>query len=596
MGNTTIPNFSVVSSGNLGCNTTVTLMASSSTSAGITYTWSGPGSFTSAVQNPTINVPGDYTVSAFDISTGCVGQLTISVTSSTTLPIITATIIPATCTGTSTNNDGTIILGPNGVKYDLVVGGTYTGSATYVTAIPIPTNGVITNTLPNPTILTPYVVRVFGSNGCFKDTLLLLHPVNCFNNIFGITKAASTPSLINNKYEVTFTVTAVNASTNNVTDVMLNENLLTAFPGPSSYSIISPPVITSQGSNLVINAAFDGSTSISLTSPLTSTLLPNKRDTIVFTVRIDPNGFFGAFYNSVIGSGLDVNSLIVSDSSNDGFLWDPDMDGFPTNNNTPTPINLAPNTRLGIAKSGVASVKLSDDTYDFTYVVTVKNFGNDTLKLVQVKDSLARTIPLPAHFTIKSAPVATGTLLTVNTAFNGSSDISLLTGTNSLAPGQVDSIRFTINVTPDTVTVFRNTAMGYAVNQFSTATRDSSQTGNNPDVNNNGNPNEVSDSDPTVIVIPQTDLFIPEVITPNDDGKNDFFVIKGGRKLKLTVFNRWGNKVYEKGEYDNTWNGYPNTSGLILGHNKLPQGTYYYIIEFSDGENKPITGYVVLQY
>jgi len=598
IGNTTIPNFTVTASGNLGCNTTVTLMAYSSTTAGITYTWSGPGSFTSAIQNPTINVGGGYTVSAFDISSGCVSSLTISVLTDTTLPIISATIIPATCTGTSTNNDGTIVLGPNGVKFDLVTGATYTGTANYITAAPIPTNGIITNTLTNPSFTTAYTVRIFGFNGCFKDTTLILQPINCFNNIFGLTKAASTPSLVNNKYEVTFTVTAVNASFADLTNVSLNENLSTAFPIPTTYTIISPPVVTSQGSSLTINPAFNGSSQISLTSPSTSTLLSAKRDTIVFTVRIDPNGFFGPYFNSVIGFANDVNSLVVTDSSNDGFAWDPDADGFPTNNNIPTVINIAPNTRLGISKAGVLSDRLSDNSYDITYIVTVRNFGNDSLKLVQVKDSINKTVPLPANFTIKNAPSVTGTLLTVNAAFNGITDINLLSGLNTLAPGDVDTVRFTINVKPDTVTVFRNTAMGYAVNQFSTATRDSSQTGYNPDVNGNGNPNEVSDSDPTVIIIPSSDLFIPDVFTPNDDGKNDNFVIKGisGKKVKLTVFNRWGNKVYEKSEYDNTWNGYPNASGLILGNNKLPQGTYYFIIEFANGEYKPITGYVVLQY
>ena len=79
---------------------------------------------------------------------------------------------------------------------------------------------------------------------------------------------------------------------------------------------------------------------------------------------------------------------------------------------------------------------------------------------------------------------------------------------------------------------------------------------------------------------------------------NDLFVIKGieGRTVKITVFNRWGNKVYENEAYDNTWNGTPNVSGLIIGNNKLPQGTYYYIVEFEDGNDKNINGYVVLQY
>jgi gliding motility-associated-like protein len=88
------------------------------------------------------------------------------------------------------------------------------------------------------------------------------------------------------------------------------------------------------------------------------------------------------------------------------------------------------------------------------------------------------------------------------------------------------------------------------------------------------------------------------VFTPNGDGKNDFFVIKGitGRVVKLTVFNRWGNLVYEVNAYDNTWNGTPNVSALIIGNSKLPQGTYFFIAEFEDGKTKTINGYVVLQY
>jgi gliding motility-associated-like protein len=75
-------------------------------------------------------------------------------------------------------------------------------------------------------------------------------------------------------------------------------------------------------------------------------------------------------------------------------------------------------------------------------------------------------------------------------------------------------------------------------------------------------------------------------------------VIKGisGREVKLTVFNRWGNKVYGSDAYANTWDGSSNVSGLILGNTKLPQGTYYYVAEFMDGADKPINGYIVLQY
>jgi gliding motility-associated-like protein len=89
---------------------------------------------------------------------------------------------------------------------------------------------------------------------------------------------------------------------------------------------------------------------------------------------------------------------------------------------------------------------------------------------------------------------------------------------------------------------------------------------------------------------------VPQGFSPDGDGKNETWFIKGlPAGNKVTVFNRWGSKVFEQTEYSNTWNGFPNVSGA-LGSNKLPQGTYYYIIEFNDKSIKPLNGFVVLQY
>ncbi len=584
----------------LGCNTTVTLSVITAPTSTLTFDWSGPSSFTSTAQTPTTSVAGDYTVTVTDLANGCQNTVAITVGFSTVIPVYSVTITPATCTGTLSNNDGTIMISGNSSTdtYDISQAATYTGTATYATANAIGF-GILTNTLVNPSSATPYTIRVFSNNGCFKDTTVILTPVSCTVapvTTLGMTKAASTPTFVNNSaYNVTYTVVATNVSSGNMTNFSIIDNLNNTFPSPATFSVITPPVVTSLNSSLTINAGYDGSLQTDLLSPLTSTLGAGKKDTIVFTVQINPNGFFGPFNNSAVGSGIDSNSIAVADSSNTGFAWDPDNDGDPTNNDIPTTVTLNAKPSIGVAKSGSATV-LEDKTIDVTYVITVKNLGNDTLRNVQVLDTLR--IPSPAQFNIKSGP-STSSGLAANSNYNGISDIRLLDANLSkLAPGQTETITFVVNITPESVKSITNTAIGLGLGSQGPIVRDTSNNGSDPDPNGNLDATENGENIPTIVELPDRDLFIPEVFTPDGDGRNDFFVIKGieGRTVKLTVFNRWGNKVYSSDAYDNTWSGTPNTGGLTIGSGKLPQGTYYYIVEFEDGEDDPVNGYVVLQY
>lgn len=66
-------------------------------------------------------------------------------------------------------------------------------------------------------------------------------------------------------------------------------------------------------------------------------------------------------------------------------------------------------------------------------------------------------------------------------------------------------------------------------------------------------------------------LKIPNLFTPNGDGLNDRFEIKGLEyypENRLLIFNRWGNEVYNVKTYKNDWDG-----------STLGEGTYYYIFE-----------------
>lgn len=88
--------------------------------------------------------------------------------------------------------------------------------------------------------------------------------------------------------------------------------------------------------------------------------------------------------------------------------------------------------------------------------------------------------------------------------------------------------------------------------------------------------------------------------SPNGDGVNDTWFIDGIEAFpdnKVSIFNRWGNLVYEASGYDNSikvWKGTTNTGMLIGNDNTLPDGTYFYSLDWGKGK-KASTGYVVIK-
>lgn len=79
---------------------------------------------------------------------------------------------------------------------------------------------------------------------------------------------------------------------------------------------------------------------------------------------------------------------------------------------------------------------------------------------------------------------------------------------------------------------------------------------------------------------------IPKGISPDGDGKNDFFDLSNYEVDHLKIFNRYGMVVYEMDHYQKEWGGYSDSG------KELPDATYYYYIRFQNGESK--TGWVYL--
>ena len=72
---------------------------------------------------------------------------------------------------------------------------------------------------------------------------------------------------------------------------------------------------------------------------------------------------------------------------------------------------------------------------------------------------------------------------------------------------------------------------------------------------------------------------LPNAFTPNDDGINDSYHIRGLEycgPAELIVFNRWGNEVYRQSDYDNNWRGQSSNG------EELPQGTYFVVLEYKE--------------
>ncbi len=87
------------------------------------------------------------------------------------------------------------------------------------------------------------------------------------------------------------------------------------------------------------------------------------------------------------------------------------------------------------------------------------------------------------------------------------------------------------------------------------------------------------------------ELEIYNAFTPNNDGINDFFVVRANQKLdnyKLIIINRWGNKLYESHSLSDKWDGKYNGK-------RCSTSTYFYIINYSyKGQKKVKKGFVYL--
>ncbi len=282
----------------------------------------------------------------------------------------------------------------------------------------------------------------------------------------------------------------------------------------------------------------------------------------------------GFISNQATAEGTDPNGNVVTDLSDDNSNFE----------NDPTVSTLCQNPAISLEKTGV----FNDDNGDgipqegetITYAFTVTNIGNVTVYDIMVED------PLPG-IEIIGGPIAV--------LEPGESDSDTFSATYAITQTDIDNGEVV------------NQAIATGVDAQGTIVEDESDDPNdltNVDIDGDGEPD-----DPTVTVIPnvagaQFEIF--NGITPNGDGLNDFFEVRGiqdypGNNVK--IFNRWGVLVWETDNYggttgeENVFSGESNGRATINAGELLPTGTYFYILNFTGNTNpgeSSYTGYLYL--
>lgn len=192
------------------------------------------------------------------------------------------------------------------------------------------------------------------------------------------------------------------------------------------------------------------------------------------------------------------------------------------------------------------------------FTITATNLGSTTATLIEVIDLL------PEGFEFISATASFGVF----------DDSTFIWKIPSLSPNSSESLVLTANV------MFSNNLTNVA----------RLHNVNEPDRN------PLNNKDHATVEISNC-LKIPDGISPNDDGLNDFLVIPciaDYPENTLKIFNRYGTLIYKADNYLNTWNGTANT-GFPKSSKLLPVGTYFYILEIN-GFDKPFLGYIYLNY
>ncbi|MCP2025221.1 gliding motility-associated-like protein/uncharacterized repeat protein (TIGR01451 family) [Flavobacterium sp. HSC-32F16] len=248
-----------------------------------------------------------------------------------------------------------------------------------------------------------------------------------------------------------------------------------------------------------------------------------------------------------IPHGLDANDYLNIAQITASNQFDPDSK--PNNDNGDQSEDDEDSEFVNIPSTDIAINKEVDKTdvpmgSEVIFTITAENLGNITATNVEVQDILSK------GYLLNSFTVSAGT-------YNNTTGIWAIPIVNA---GSSQTLN--INAKIQDFNDYLNTAQLVKIDQI--------------DTNSSNNQDSAS--------VLANCLKIYNEFSPNDDGQNDTFYIDCITQYpdnQLEIFNRWGNLVYYKKGYDNSWDGKSDGSAKTL-----PEGTYFYVLDLGNGSAK----------
>lgn len=504
-----------------------TLQLFSNTVPSATYTWSGPGGFSSSAQNPVILNFQSWNEGNYILQVTIPGCSTSydTVSVSNTLPSISATASPnSVCNGkpTTLSGSGGVTYSwsggvTNGVAFTPLSSGTYTVTGTNA-------NGCSNTATVNITVLPLPTISATANPSTLcqgNSTILTGSGASTYTWTGGAINGVSFTPPSSGTYTVTGTDANGCSSTSAISLNLLPLPTITAYANPASVCEGNPTVLTGGGAvsytwsgGVINNVSFIPTTNSTYT--VTGTDANGCKNTATVAVNIiSPLLISIANAYSTICLG---DSMLLTASGGLNYSWSP---------------------TAGLSNSNTASV-YAFPTNDQTYTVVATDANGCT-------GTSSVTLSIITHLDVtasKSGDVECNNHV-IQLSANGAQNYSW-TPASMLSNPTASGTSATVNQT----TTF------YVIGSIGSCSDIDSVTVN------------VYDND-------ESSIYIPNAFSPNGDNINECLSVKSKAHFKnyyFAIYNRWGQKVFEAEKPNECWDGYFNNQALEMG-------SYYYYLK-----------------